>query len=69
MIRELSDGEPPKGRRQVPRYVKLAMVEGKYGFLLQPVCLITGQKVEINRVRISRKKRTPLENLYAGEET
>lgn len=65
----MSDGEPAPLKRQVPKYVKLAMFEGKYGFLLQPVCVITGQKVEINRIRIPDKRRTMLENLYPGEET
>jgi hypothetical protein len=53
----------------VPKYVKLAMFEGKYGFLLQPVCIITHHKVEINRIRIPLKKRTPLENIFGGQET
>lgn len=69
MIREISDGERPSGPRQVPRFVKLAMFEGKYGFLLQPVCVITGQKVEIIRVRIPGQGRTLLENAYGGQET
>jgi hypothetical protein len=69
MIRELSDAEPTPLKRQVPKYVKLAMLEGKYGFLLQPVCVITGQKVEINRVRIPKKNRTMLEAAFGGEET
>ena len=69
MICELSDGDPAPHRRQVPKYVKLAMYEGKYGFFLQPVCVITSQKVEINRIRIPVKKRTLLENVYGGKET
>lgn len=69
MVRELSDGDSAPMRHQVPKYVKLAMFEGKYGFLLEPVCIITGQKVEINRVRIPEKKRTLLENVYGGQET
>jgi hypothetical protein len=69
MIRELSDGEPSSLGWQVPKYVKLAMFEGKYGFLLQPVCIITSQKVEINRIRIPKKNRTILERVYGGQET
>ena len=56
MICELSDGDRAPLRRQVPKYAKLAMYEGKYGFFLQPVCVITSQKVEINRIRIPVKK-------------
>ena len=41
MIHELSDGEIEPRRQQVPKYVRVAMYEGKYGFLLQPVCIIT----------------------------
>ena len=63
MICELSDGDPVELSRAVPKYVKLEMYEGKYGFLLQPVCLITRQKVEINRVRIP-EKRAPRSNWH-----
>jgi len=59
MICELSDGDPAPLQRQVPKYVKLAMYEGKYGFLLMPVCRITAQRVEINRFVIPLKWRTP----------
>jgi hypothetical protein len=45
------------------------MFEGKYGFLLQPVCIITGQKVEINRITIPKKDRTILERVFGGQET
>jgi hypothetical protein len=69
MVRELSDGESAPMQHQVPKYVKLAMFEGKYGFLLEPICIITGQKVEINRIRIPEKRRTLLENVYGGQET
>lgn len=69
MIRELSDGDPAPLRKQQPKYVKLAMYESKYGFFLQPVCLLTLQKVEINRVQIPKKNRTLLENTFGGEET
>ena len=69
MIREVSDGDPAPLQRQVPKYVKLAMYEGKYGFLLRPVCVLTAQKVEIKRVRIPQERRTPLENLFGGQET
>lgn len=69
MIREISHGERPAGARQVPRFVKLAMFEGKYGFLLQPVCPITVERIEVNRVRIPDQGRTLLENAYGGQET
>jgi hypothetical protein len=32
MIREISDGDPAPLLWQVPKYVKLAMYEGKYDF-------------------------------------
>jgi len=69
MIRELSDGEPAPLMRQVPKYIKLAMFEGKYGFLLQPVCILTAQKWEIARIRIPKKDRTILERNFGGQET
>jgi hypothetical protein len=69
MICEISDGDPGPLQREVPKYVKLAMYEGKYGFLLMPQCLITSQKVEINRTVIPDKERTHLEYLYCGMET
>jgi hypothetical protein len=69
MIREISDGPVAPSQQPVPKYGKLAMFEGKYEFLLKPVCLITAERVEVERVRISDEKRTPLENLYGGELT
>jgi hypothetical protein len=69
MICEISDGDLAPRERQVPKYVKLAMFEGKYGFLLEPVCVLTSQKVEIHRVVIPKTQRTPMQYAFGGEET
>jgi hypothetical protein len=64
MICEISDDRRWWKFEPVPKWVKAAMYEGKYGFGLQPECVITGQKVEIKRIRLPLRKRSLMELFF-----
>jgi hypothetical protein len=66
MIREISDDRRWWKFEPVPKWKKISMYEGKYGFSLEPECVFTEIKVEVKQIKIPLGKRSLMQMLYGA---